>query len=1121
MSEKIERDYVDIYSIKNMAVNNIMPTYFPDVEASNLTTGVIGMITELVGTITEDSFNTGSSLVAEAFPTRAKMMSSIYSNAAIFQLSNAFANASTCEIILGIPEEDIRNNFSRKENSDYYYFYIDKDTTIDVEGIPFTLDYDIEIRSMYRESDKGWIYSAKYIMDESVNSISPLKDPYIRLKKMKNGLVILYLTARQYERTVIYESIVDNTTLNYPTIKIKYDDKLLGFDVFYKAPSDDDYNTQLETKVIYSLPSKAPFCYFKSVDDQTIELSFTTKDTYFQPDFNSELEIVVYTTKGDDGNFDGYDGKEINITKGDKYEYVMSWLLTGRILSSATGGRDRLSTEGLRALTVEGYSTANALTTEHDLQVYFSNFKYRYREGILFMKKRNDAVELLFSAFMYIKKDDYIYPTNTLTLDTSVLELEYKDGGFYNLDPGYLFGYKKTDAFFIPVYYKVPGGDGEYYDKDGHYYDALGIADPARDIAPEKIQRMLIQGSLYATDASYWRLAGDDTDTWKLYSSDGAEIEEAGTYTTDEMYAVYQSGAVEYGVHDLGTRTIDFIRDQKKEIQAKIDYMNYFEAYKELNETPDMTYSEYLFNYNFKQYKKEHGIDNRINVLTTDFENFEYMEDFMFTNPFIMTIMKDTGLISYYQTFISQDSILEFVKENDDDAFTQFITYTLHVDRDVSKEKKYNITIKVTPSITQTDEYPYCPYIYDENDESQFILYEGSEPSLSNFDRTKLSKNRLRMVLSFYSEAVEIGYYELVPTAYDPDSDQYTFSGEIYTDDYISSDNRFRIVHKCPHCGSMILNSANYTNENRMYFCDKCQNYFNDGLVNILESDTILLPIDGLIVTLSSVFRDPVRDEKPVTNNDYERYDETFKDYIWTNSYSTSNDPLVMIQPLDMIRSNISYKDYFVTGVDALDCTISSIPLLKYSILAYKDSGMSITDPLLSDDIGKFQYFMDSFLENYDILRQAKEYLGGMNIDAKLYNSYGRSTNFLIGTDNELIDTINIALHFDVYLNAGADILDVDKKLKNFIKDYVETINSDGTNNLYISNLIRELEKNFSEVNHLRFRGINNYDTTYQSIINYMIDLKGLTKEQRMNFVPDILVINKNNIYLEYYQDEV
>ena len=60
-----------------------------------------------------------------------------------------------------------------------------------------------------------------------------------------------------------------------------------------------------------------------------------------------------------------------------------------------------------------------------------------------------------------------------------------------------------------------------------------------------------------------------------------------------------------------------------------------------------------------------------------------------------MTIMKDTGLISYYQTFISQDSILEFVKENDDDAFTQFITYTLHVDRDVSKEKKYNITIKL------------------------------------------------------------------------------------------------------------------------------------------------------------------------------------------------------------------------------------------------------------------------------------------------------------------------------------------------------------------------------------------------------------------------------------------
>ena len=68
--------------------------------------------------------------------------------------------------------------------------------------------------------------------------------------------------------------------------------------------------------------------------------------------------------------------------------------------------------------------------------------------------------------------------------------------------------------------------------------------------------------------------------------------------------------------------------------------------------------------------------------------------------------------------------------------------------------------------------------------------------------------------------------------------------------------------------------------------------------------------------------------------------------------------------------------------------------------------------------------------------------------------------------------------------------------------------------------MIREIEKNFRQVNHLRFKGINKYDTTYQAIENNAIDLDNLTKDERRNFVPDILVINKNNIYLEYFQEE-
>ena len=113
-AETIDRDYVDNYSFKELAVEHIMPNFFPDMDQESLVTGQTGMVAELLGTITEDTFNTGSSLMAEVFPSRAKMESSIYSNASVFQLTNAFAEAAECDFVIAIPEADIIDNFITK-----------------------------------------------------------------------------------------------------------------------------------------------------------------------------------------------------------------------------------------------------------------------------------------------------------------------------------------------------------------------------------------------------------------------------------------------------------------------------------------------------------------------------------------------------------------------------------------------------------------------------------------------------------------------------------------------------------------------------------------------------------------------------------------------------------------------------------------------------------------------------------------------------------------------------------------------------------------------------------------------------------------------------------------------
>jgi predicted RNA-binding Zn-ribbon protein involved in translation (DUF1610 family) len=1116
----VDRDYIDTFSIKDIAATDIMPKFFPDVDTSNLTTGTFGMVAEYMGTITEDAFNAGSSLLSEVFPTRSKMKTSIYSNAAIFQLTDMVSDCGRCDFLVLLAEADVRANFVTTQGSDYSYFYIDKDTVIRVgaDNIPFSLDYDIEIKGMYSESRGKWIYSAKYMVEEYTNSVSNVSDPYIRMAQYDNGMLVMKLELGQYVRTIEYDTLVDNATLNYPTVDVSFSDQILGFDVLYKAPGDSDYNTQLAKKVIYSVPSKDPFCYYKMIDDSHFEISFTTKDSYFQPKFNSELKIIVYTTLGSSGNFDYYDGETYNITKGEAYDYSHSWLIAAKSTSGSSGGKDMMTIDGLKNLTVEGFTTANSLSTENDLQTYFRNYKYRNNNEVLFIKKRNDAVELLFSAFMYVRNGDYTYPTNTLYLDTNIKYFDYKTGGnIYNLDPGYLFTYKTTPVYREHIYYTVVDGEGEKYDVDGNYYDKDGVLDESGKITLRELNKRIGLGGLEKTEQCYWKASGN---TFYYYHENDSVYTEVEPITEQELAQKYDKENLIYDKVYTGATSVDFAMDQEKEAQTRKDYYNYYEEYKVKTDKPDLSFDDYIFDYTFKDYQSDLGIDNRLSVFNTDVETYASTVDFLFTNPYIITVAEDSGLVSYYQSFINNNSALDYVSENSGQSFVQFITYTLNVSRDVTDEKKYNIKIVTMPSNPPTDYADLVSLVYDEKDASQFIQpNEGElEPSLRTFNKDRLVENNLRMVLTFTYKSLNVGYMELIPTNVDKKTDQITYEGCFYTDDYISASNTIRITHICPYCGHEILNSVNDNNDEKMYYCDNCKKNFQEGIINMRTLDTLELPIEDCLVTLTSLYRDPEKDE-PVTDNDFLQYSDSYVDYMWTNIYSTTNEPISLMEPLEMLRSSITYSDYYEAGIDAFDCNISDIPLIKYSIIAYNDEGPKQDDPLVSEDIGKFDYFMDAFKSNYDVLREAKDYLNGMHIDCKFYNSYGRSTNFDIGEDGELIDTNNISIYFDVHTITGTDIITAEDELKTYIKSYIEDINTEGSNNLYISNLIRSIEDNFTYVHHLRFTGINNYDSSYQAIINTKISLDDLTKDERRKFVPDILVINRNNIYLSFFTD--
>ena len=507
------RSYIDNFSIKDFAYNNLAPAFFDGVDVNKLNVGAIGFNIEQNANYTEDTFNTSSILMKEAWVNRAQIPESIYSHAAIFQLEAPYAVPSRANFILLIDTKEIEKRSVAV--NDYYELTIDKDTQIQIEDKFFIMDFDVIIKSQKKQGK--WVYSSRYDMTYDC-TVCDYSSPFVRCRLFNNGFLGLYVKARQMERQTQIENITNNTKINYPVIEVSFEDQLAGFDVFYTAPSTNK-KIQLEKRVMYSAPVKTPFCFYKMIDDQKISISFSSKDGYFQPEFNSNIEIVVYTTKGSVGNFDKYTGSEMTvITNGDRLESNAGLTPLVGIAGGSEGGKDRENIDALQALTTEAYSTATELSTEADLRLFFYNAKYRAGSEIYFTKRRDDVHERIFSAFLIIKKDDYIYPTNTLNLITTSDKADINiDNNRYIIRPGHLFAYQN-------------GSKQEMIMMDGMCYDR----EPNATVPFEYINPFLmsIMRKPYNLVAYYMTMVDDK------YSLDFQESDQASTFLDFIAYSI-------------------------------------------------------------------------------------------------------------------------------------------------------------------------------------------------------------------------------------------------------------------------------------------------------------------------------------------------------------------------------------------------------------------------------------------------------------------------------------------------------------------------------------------------------------------------------------------------------
>lgn len=1077
----ITRSYSDNFDIKEITASDIVPAYFSDVPASVRTAGMIGFVTEQVSNISEDAFNTASVLFRESFPNRAQLPESIYSHAAIFQIDQVFSTAAACKFIVVMDEQVILDNVINEDYYDkdtgIYHFYIGRNTLIYVEDIPFTFDYPIQMNIVKKRTEKGddYMFTAKYIRDSVyTNSISNVTDPYVRLRRSENKYIAMEVQCHQATRSIIEENIISNNIVNYPIIDVPFNGNLAGFDVFYKAPKDSGFR-HMTKLLVYSQPlNNTPFCYFQMHDDNTIRITFNSKDNYWMPEFNSELRVVLYYTLGAAGQFDTYNGNDISMvpdTGEDDLEtdvtvalplYAEQYLTAAQPITASDDGRDQLGIDAIQALAVEGYRTATALTTDNDLSTYFSNYKYRFGDSdILFIRKRDDVYERVFSAYQLIKNGTYRYKTNSLDLELNLSEMINCEEDIWIIEPGMLFTANEPDG--LAKFFRNEEKYNEYF---AEYQQAVeeGTIPYIDYVVPSEIPAYLDRAASYAEfkrrKGYEDKLSVFDIDTWE---------------NEDEYY--------------------EFLASNDKPKESK----------------------------------------------------------FLLINPFLIKFRKNPNLVSTYITYIDKTYLMDFTAQNED-SFVQFILYSFSIKRKFEKMKRYHISTTMGSSITVDQAYPIVAAKSrdSQGNITEYVLGDKSKVAerIDKNGKVVCEGNDVRVLFVIYNNGTPSCYCEMYPTAYDAEYDNFTYECDLFTDDYITSAGKLRLLS-----GRIYkeYDSDNYfkvhDDDNTLYdyydgegnvlardvlvdtvteFYNQGDLYILDNVVNMTTVSNILIPIEDVTCEIYTLYRRKydeetkslVRTTADDTNNMFVAYDPTLSGYIWTNQYTTSKaDSTTFLKSLNNVRVQFTFEDYTeaytdpdtgetVYAHDIMDAKMYNLPFIKYDI--------ALDESLIEN-------FMNTFILQYEFLDEiVNERLRNItSLDAKLYNSYGRSRYFYVGEDKEILDTVNLSIEFDVYYVTGTDILWANDQLKEFIKNDIETINNNGQNNLYVSNLMRKIETNFGYVDHIRFVRINNYDTTYQAVRTFAEDLNLLSVNQRRTYVPEFLNIDKEDIILnDYYTDD-
>ena len=447
-SDTLVRNYTSNFDVKEYIQEAMIPKAFPNVPINKLNQGFTGIISEMMSTAIEDAYATNALMLNEAFITRAVLPDSIYAEASVYNLGYSFAKPSTCSFAVELWLPDIIKYSTKVKNTNTLRYKLDKDTCLVLGDNMYRFDYDVIIDHQFVDGKR--VFDVYYDMSES-NVISEITNKYVKHQVTSIDWLILFVDLMEYNRSVKDQPITDNLVTTNSDIKFSWSNgQIAGMSLVYVTPQGE--RLPMIMKQQYTNAEVDPFVWYRFYDDTTILLSFSGNKGYFTPSFNSKVEATIYTCRGKAADFDKYDRKAgIPVQKtGNRYPYNANTRIVALCYGGSKGGVNRGYIEDLRNEVIYARNTSDVLITDHDMEMWFNKYGRRYGTKAMFFKRRDDPTGKLFSQFIAITDDTYVYPTNTLTIDVNQDQFDFinNDSNGVNqefiIKPGHLWEYADT-----------------------------------------------------------------------------------------------------------------------------------------------------------------------------------------------------------------------------------------------------------------------------------------------------------------------------------------------------------------------------------------------------------------------------------------------------------------------------------------------------------------------------------------------------------------------------------------------------------------------------------------------------------------------------------------------------